>query len=490
MTTILIIDDDIDFCETMESLVGRMDFKCITANTLKEGIDFLEAREVDVVFLDVRLPDGNGLEALPMIKQAPSEPEVIILTGQGDPDGAELAIQGGVWDYLVKPTSIKQTRLSLTRALKYREEKRAESPVALNLDNIIGSSPAMRDCFDLVAKAAVSNSQVLITGETGTGKELFARTIHENSPRAAGNFVIVDCASLTETLLESTLFGHKKGAFTGADSDRTGLVKVADGGTLFLDEVGDMPLSIQRSFLRVLQEKKFRPVGQTQEVTSNFRLIAATNRNLEEMVESGEFRRDLLFRLWAIHLELPPLRERKEDIKRLSMFFINSLCEEYGVPNKGFDTDFFDTLCAYNWPGNVRELFNVMEMAFISSGRASTVYAMDLPSNIRIKVAKASLTRESGEENPASIPVDGDANPQVTRILSETAQDIKRQFGANIPEIKEFKGAMEEQYLRELIRHTGGNARRIMEISGLSKSHFYTLLKKRNISVSSESEAS
>ncbi|MCG8472862.1 MAG: sigma-54 dependent transcriptional regulator [Desulfobacterales bacterium] len=484
MTTILIIDDDIDFCETMESLVGRMSHHCITANTLAQGMEALENKRVDVVFLDVRLPDGNGLEALPAIKKASSEPEVIILTGQGDPDGAELAIQGGVWDYLVKPTSIKQTRLSLTRALKYREEKRAEVPVALKLDNIIGTSRAMRACFDLVAKAAVSNSQTLITGETGTGKELFARTIHENSPRAEGNFVIVDCASLTETLLESTLFGHRKGAFTGADADRVGLVKVADGGTLFLDEVGDMPLAIQRSFLRVLQEKRFRPVGQTQEVSSNFRLIAATNRNLEKMVEKGAFRKDLLFRLWTIHLELPPLRNRKEDIKRLAMFFIDRLCEEYGVANKGFDSDFFETLNAYTWPGNVRELFNVLEMAFISSGGTSTLYAMNLPSHIRIKVAKAVLTRKP--QRPLPLEHEQGLSPEVSHVLSETGQEIWRRYSNRIPELKEFKGALEEHYLKQLIRHTDGNARQVMKISGLSKSHFYTLLKKRGISISQE----
>ena len=244
-----------------------------------------------------------------------------------------------------------------------------------------------------------------------------------------------------------------------------------------------MPLSIQRSFLRVLQEKRFRPVGQTQEVTSNFRLIAATNRNLEEMVEKGQFRRDLLFRLWAVHLELPPLRSRKGDIKRLAMFFVDHLCEEYGVPNKGFDAEFFETLSAYDWPGNVRELFNVLEMAFITSGRTTTLYAMDLPSNIRIKVAKATLTRESAS-TPEAAP--GDTNPPVSRILSETEAQVSRHFGNRIPEIKEFKGIMEEQYLRELIRHTGGNAKKIMQISGLSKSHFYTLLKKKEISISSD----
>ena len=183
MTNILVIDDDIEFCETMESLVKRMGFSCMTANLISDGLAVLSSESIDIVLLDVRLPDGNGLDALQEIKKSDSDPEVIILTGQGDPDGAELAIEGGVWDYLLKPTSIKQTRLSLTRALRYREEKQVEKPLRLNLDNVTGKSEAMKRCYDIVAKAAGSNSQVLITGETGTGKELFARTIHENSNR-------------------------------------------------------------------------------------------------------------------------------------------------------------------------------------------------------------------------------------------------------------------------------------------------------------------
>lgn len=479
MTTILVIDDDIEFCETMESLVSRMGFSCIKAHLLEKGLAVLSETEVDIVLLDVRLPDGNGLEALPEIKKAGSDPEVIILTGQGDPDGAELAIQGGVWDYLLKPSSIKQTRLSLSRALKYREEKRAETPVSLKLEQIVGNSPAMLRCYDVIAKAAGSSSQVLVTGETGTGKELFARTIHENSSRSDKKFVVVDCASLTETLLESTLFGHKKGAFTGANADRVGLIKIADGGTLFLDEVGDMPLSIQKSFLRVLQEKRFRPLGQSMELTSNFRLIAATNRNLEEMVENGTFRSDLLFRLLAVHLQLPPLRQRKGDVKLLTMRFIERLCHQNGLPEKGVDPDVFDILTAYNWPGNVRELYNVVEMAFFASGNKKTVYTMDIPSSIRIKVAKESFGRES------DVAADGlkADNPRIETILRETGTKISRDFGSEMPGLKQMKSILEETYLKEMIRHTGGNAKEIREISGLSKTHFYTLLKKKNISI-------
>ena len=220
---ILVIDDDPEVRGTMCSLISRMMLACEAAGTLAEGLAALQDGGFDLVFLDVRLPDGNGLERLPEITAAPGAPEVIILTGQGDPDGAELAIQRGVWDYLVKPSPIKQTMLSVQRALKYRQEKRGAAPVvALNLEYMVGRGPAMKQVFDFIAQAARSHSGALITGETGTGKELAARTIHENSLRREGRFVVVDCASLTETLVESTLFGHRKGAFTGPTRTASG----------------------------------------------------------------------------------------------------------------------------------------------------------------------------------------------------------------------------------------------------------------------------
>ena len=470
MSKILVIDDDIQVCETMQSLIARMRLTCESVQTIAQGLKRLEETPFDVVFLDVQLPDGNGLDALPAIKDAPSEPEVIILTGKGDPDGAELAIQGGVWDYLVKPSPIKDTMLTLNRVLAYRKEKdRKKAPTALNLENVIGKSPVMRTCFDLVAQAAQCDSNVLITGETGTGKELFARTIHANSLRATGPFVPVDCAALTESLLESILFGHVKGAFTGADRDRTGLVKQADNGTLFLDEIGELPLSLQKAFLRFLQERTFRPVGGNREIQSDFRLIAATNRNLEHMVNKGTFREDLYFRLKTILLHLPPLRERTRDIKHLAVYFINQLCEQYHKANKGIDGDLYTTLEGYDWRGNVRELANTLERAFVAAGDEKTIYAMHLPPDIRIKVARTHLLSKGRQTEEAAAP-----SPVVT---TPPLPDRPEQ----LPNIREFRSDMEKRYLEELVEQTGGNLKKILQLSGLSRSHFYAMVKKYGI---------
>jgi len=251
MEDILIIDDDKTICEMLSSLIQSMGYDVTYSLTLKSGLEEASAGAFGVVFLDVRMPDGNGLDMLHEIRQVPSSPEVIIMTGQGDPDGAALAIKSGAWDYLEKPSSIEEMTLPLVRALQYREEKKARMPkMALKREGIVGSSPQLAACLDLVAQAANSDANVLIEGETGTGKELFARAIHENSSRANGNFVVVDCTALPETLVESVLFGHKKGSFTGADKTQDGLIKQADGGTVFLDEVGELPLSAQKTFLR------------------------------------------------------------------------------------------------------------------------------------------------------------------------------------------------------------------------------------------------
>lgn len=472
MSHILIIDDDPEVCTTMESMITRMGLSCSTAASLTQGLEKLEAHDVDVVFLDVRLPDGDGLAALPRIKDAPSRPEVIILTGQGDPDGAELAIQGGVWDYLVKPSPVKQTRLTLQRAIGYRSEKQTKSKlVALNTEGVIGNSPAMRKCFDVVAMAAQSNFSVLITGETGTGKELFARTIHRNSQRSQKAFIVVDCAALPEHLMESILFGHKKGSFTSANQNRSGLVKQADGGTLFLDEVGELNPNAQKVFLRVLQERKFRPVGARSEMSSDFRLMAATNRELPKIVEKGRFREDLYYRLKAITLNLPPLRKRQDDIKTLTMHYINYLSERAQISHKGVDADLMETLKGYTWPGNIRELFHSLEQAFVASGDDTTLFAMHLPSDIRIKVARSMLDNKFTDPPPDTQPPAKDKAPMRLSHL----------FAAKLPTIKAFKLQMEKAYLEHLITASGGDVGRILKTSKLSRSHFYALIKRHGI---------
>ncbi len=473
MPNILIIDDDPEVCTTMESLVRRMDLDCLTAGSLTQGLETLATNDVDVVFLDVRLPDGDGLAALSEIKDAPSHPEVIILTGKGDPDGAELAIQGGVWDYLVKPSPIKQTRLTLKRAMEYRAEKQTKKGlVALDTQGVIGGSPAMRKCFDVVAMAAESSFSVLISGETGTGKELFARTIHKNSLRKNNPFVVVDCAALPEHLMESILFGHKKGSFTSAVKDRSGLIKQADGGTLFLDEMGELNPNAQKVFLRVLQERKFRPVGGRNEMSSDFRLMAATNRNLPKMIEEGRFREDLYYRIKAITLNLPPLHQRKEDIRALTMYYINLLSERAHISTKGIDADFMDTIQGYHWPGNVRELFHSLEQAFVASGDEMTMFAMHLPSDIRIRVARnmiGNASKDNQQPVAAAQPVQGEH------------QDASHLISDPMPSIKDFKIQMEKVYLKHLIRQSGGDVNTILKTSKLSRSHFYALLKRHGV---------
>ncbi len=480
MANILIIDDDQEICETLSSLSTRLSHECRWAHSLNSSRKICRETPFDIIFLDVRLPDGNGLDLLPEFMEMPEPPEIIILTGKGDPDGAELAIQGGAWDYILKPSSIREITLTLNRALKYHQEKRNKAGAeSLKISKIVGTGPRMKACFELMAQAARSESNLLITGETGTGKELFARTIHENSNRSEGKFVFVDCASLTESLVESTLFGHRKGAFTGAQDNRVGLIKIADGGTLFLDEIGEMSLSLQKAFLRVLQEKTFRAVGDTVEQSSDFRLIAATNRNLDEMVDENQFRSDLLFRITTMRLPLPPLRQRLEDIRALVDFKTSQLFSQYGMPEKIIDENFLETLENYDWPGNVRELFNIIERAVVAAGAEKNLFAMHLPRQLRIQVAQKQIRHMTGSE-VLSDHDNADNDEDLRSIGYQIFQDI---FDRPLPSLKTFKNAAEKIYLSELIRQSSGEISRILIISGLSRSHFYSLLKKYGLSI-------
>jgi two-component system NtrC family response regulator len=466
MAHVLIIDDDEMMCDMLSTMVRQMGHEVMCANTLQDGIKESSSGDFDVVFLDVRMPDGSGLDVLPRIRQTPSAPEVVIITGFGDPGGAELAIKNGAWDYIEKPSSIKAMTLPLIRALQYREEKQTRKPlIALNREDIVGNSPQMRACIDLVAQAANSDATVLIAGETGTGKELFAYAIHDNSPRANKNFVVVDCAALPENLVESMLFGHEKGAFTGADRAQDGLIKQADGGTLFLDEVGELPLSTQSSFLRVLQERRFRSIGGKQEIESDFRLVAATNRDLEGMVKHGQFRKELLFRLRSFIIDLPPLREHHEDIKELALYYAAKICGRYGTTTKGFSPEFFEALDSYEWPGNVRELVNTMERVIAAARQDPILFPKHLPTHIRIDVVRASINREA----PVEFSEKGDVGPP-----------------SPLPNLRDFRenaiAEAEQQYLYDLMSLTGGNIKEACKISGLSRPRLYALLKKYHIS--------
>jgi two-component system NtrC family response regulator len=416
----------------------------------------------DVVFLDVRLPDGNGLKAIPGIQGAPAVPEVIIITGKGDPDGAELAIRSGAWDYIRKPFSPQQVILPLSRALQYRVEKAVDQPAfLLDRKSIIGNSPKMVRSLELLARAARSETSVLITGETGTGKELFAKAIHENSKRKSAPFVIVDCGALPDTLVESTLFGHRKGAFTGAEKNRSGLIEQADGGTLLLDEVGELPLSSQKAFLRVLQDHRFRPVGSQREIGSDFRLIAATNRDLDHLVETGRFRKDLLFRLRSLTIDLPPLRGRTEDLNELILHYLSEICKAHQTGAKGFSPEFFEAMVSHTWSGNVRELVHALEWAVEAALQEPTLFPKHLPDHIRIPFARTSAGA-SDKKDPRS----------------KNQEEQPKPF----PALKALITETEKRYLQQLLTATEGNVKEACRISGLSRSRFYDRLKKHHIS--------
>ena len=464
MPRILIIDDDETMCATLSFMVKRAGHDTASFPTLSEGLKAVVEQDFDIVFLDVQLPDGNGLEMLPKFEAAPCRPEVIILTGFGEADGAELAIKSGAWDYIEKGSSVKEISLALERALKYRIGKlragQARHVKVLKRDNIIGSSPEMKACLNIVAEAAESDASVLINGQTGTGKELFARAVHDNSPRADKNFTIVDCAALPENLAESLLFGHEKGTFTGAERYREGLIREANGGTLFLDEIGELPPAIQKNFLRVLQEHRFRPLGGQREIESDFRLVAATNRDLDQMVSKGEFREDLLFRLKSFVIKLPALCDHSQDIKDLVRHHIDRFCEHYSLPIKGFSPEFLEALTGYSWPGNVRELVNTLEQSLVKARYEPTLFPQHLPMNIRIQIARKSV----------SSPKNG-----------EDALDSSRE----LPSLHDFREKMyaqaEKQYIQDLMALSQGDMSKACRISGLSNSRLYALMKDHQI---------
>ncbi len=455
MSKILVIDDDPSYGDMLAYQFRSLGHETQLTRSLREGRDSLVTFQPDVIYLDVGLPDGSGLSVIGELKDTPGCPEVIIVTGRGSADGAELAIRNGAWNYVCKGGSNQEIVLSLQQVLEYRRGKQEASPRALDLGGIVGSSRAMQRCFDLVAHAAGTDVNVLVTGETGTGKEMMALAIHRNSRRAGKGYVVVDCAALPETLVESVLFGHKKGAFTGATENRIGLLELAHHGTLLLDEVGEMPMSVQKAFLRALQERRFRPVGSDREVESDFRLIAATNRDLDDSVAQGHFRQDLLFRLRAIEIRLPSLRDREDDVRQIAHRTVARICEREHVGTKGISPEFYDTLARYKWPGNVRELLNALEYAVVRAHAQEMLYAVHLPTEIRASAARRVVEPDSMPPQPMP----------------------EQELGS----LQEYQDAAAQRYLVRLMAIADGDVRQACSLSGFSRSHLYALLKRHQV---------
>ena len=473
MANILIIDDDSEICELMAETAAYYGYTVTHYQTLKEGVRAAYEKPFDIVFLDNQMPDGSGLDVLAQIRGTISSPEVIMMTGHADAHGAEKAIKSGAWDYLKKPVVPQAFIKIIERILQHRKTRQDISIASdeLKLEGIVGNSPAFRHCIDMVRLSAESDANVLIVGETGTGKELFAKAIHANSRHTDQSFVVLDCGALPASLVGSELFGYKKGAFTSAEKNKVGLVQSAHNGVLFLDEAGELPLEIQKAFLRVLQEHRFRPIGDTREIESNFRVIAATNRNLEEMCANGQFRTDLLYRLKGISVYLPPLRSRPEDIETLTNHYIKIGCSQYGISPIKVSEDVYHIFKNYPWPGNVRELINAVNRALAAGKNSSLLLPIHLPEYIRINVMKTEL------------------GPKTDRTIASVPSIDFNQFH-EFPAFRDYRGKLvsdaENLYLRELLKRAEGSVEKACQISGLGRTRLYNLLKKHGLSKNQE----
>ncbi len=386
--TILVVDDELSIREFLQIMLKREKMLVETASDGEEALKLLEQKHFDLVISDIKMPKVDGLELLSRVKAKDPNALMLMITAHGSTELAVEAMKKGAYDFLTKPFKIDDVKLRIEKALENRVlvqenvRMRKELGEKYSFANIVGASPLMMKVFDLIKRTAATSANVLITGESGTGKELVAKALHFNSPVKEGPFLTLNCGAIPEDLIESELFGHKKGAFTGAISDKKGYFEAADGGTLFLDEIGELPLNLQAALLRVLSDGTFTPVGATEVRKSNVRVIAATNRDLEEEVHKENFREDLFFRLNVIHVKVPALRERREDIPMLVNHFVEEFSSRFGRQTQSLASETIEMMKVYSWPGNVRELENVVER-MIALEAGPHLLPDSLPSHIR-----------------------------------------------------------------------------------------------------------
>jgi len=446
---ILVVDDDEITCNLLEEVLSKEGYAVDKALNGQEAIEKGEKESYGVVLSDIRMLDVDGMEVLRAYRQRSPETIIIMMTAFGSIETAIRAIKEGAYDYVSKPFKLDEIKLTIQRSLEQKrlvEENihyRQELITKYKLENIVGRSPQMLQVYKTIARVAESRSTVLITGESGTGKELIARAIHFNSPRSPRPFVAVDCSSLAESLLESELFGHVRGAFTGAVTTKKGLFEEADRGTCFLDEISNISLAIQAKLLRVLQEHEIKRVGGTETIKIDVRMVAATNQNLEELVAEKRFREDLFYRLNVVSIHLPSLRERPEDIPLLADHFLNKYATQNNKPICRISPDAMDVLTRYRWPGNVRELENVIERAATLSN-TNLIIPADLPRRLQVELSQNAIS-----SLPSSLP------------LSE----------------------LEKLYIQKVLEETGGNKKKAADILGIDRRTLYRMATRLGLPI-------
>jgi len=454
---VLTVDDEEVVCESIRRVLSGEGYDVQTSTSSREGLELVRREVFDLLLLDIKMPEMDGIELLRAARSVSPETEVIIITGYATIETAVEAVKLGAFDYLEKPVSPPQLIVAAARALERKHlldltnRLRSELESRHKIGNVVCSSAQMRKVMRMVSKVAPTNSTVLITGETGTGKDVIARAIHYNSRRKDGPFVVADCASLSESLLESELFGHVKGAFTGAVKERKGLAETARGGTLFLDEIGTLSPQLQSSLLRLIEEREVRPVGSDKTVSVDVRLIAATNEKLEELVETGEFRQDLFYRLSVMTIELPPLRERREEIPLLAHHFLEKYSDQLDKEIAGITPQAMAVLEAHDWPGNVRELEHVVERAVLLADE--TVDLEDIP-----------LGAGASAVDWADVPDDA-------RVLAARKKEIRARS----------VDQLERLFVLKALRNAGGNVSEAARSVGMKRPNLHALMRKHDI---------
>jgi DNA-binding NtrC family response regulator len=457
---IMVIDDKPAICKGCRLALSDENHVVETCMTGRQGTDLIREGDYDLILLDMKLPDIDGMEILRTIRETKPGIIVIVMTGYSTVQNAVEAMKLGAFDYLSKPFTDEELILVVQRAVEKKrlmEENlhlRKELFSRFSFQNIVGESPKILHVFEQVEKVAPTESTVLLYGESGTGKELFAGAIHARSQRANRQFVAVDCSTLSPTLLESELFGHVRGAFTGAVRDKEGIFDMASGGTLFMDDVTNLSLEIQGKLLRVLETGEYKPVGASHFQKTDVRIIAATNRDLKAMIEGGQFREDLFYRLNVFPIFIPPLRERKEDIPRLAYHFLRHFCKKTGKRIEGFSDEALESLINYDWPGNVRELKNVVERLVIMADDTK-LDLLHLLDQLQLK--------QSWKDHPIPGTLK-ELNAEKKRLLEQTFGQIQKAFLINA------------------LRASNGNITRAAERVGMQRPNFCALLKKHRIS--------
>jgi two-component system response regulator PilR (NtrC family) len=453
---ILVVDDEPSMLEMLEVALKKWGYRVKLAKNLKEGIAAVERGRLDLVLTDIKLPDGTGVDILNRVKTLPEHPPVLLMTAFGNTEAAVQAMKHGAFYYVTKPFKLEELKILIERALtdealkKENETLKTEVKKEFSVNSIVGKTKIMKDLFELIERVAGTKTNVLITGESGTGKELVARAIHYGGPLKNKPFVAVNCGAIPENLIESEMFGHKRGSFTGAVSDKDGLFRVADGGSIFLDEVGELPMSMQVKLLRVLQDRSFRPVGSTENVKVDVRVISATNRNLEEGIVKGTFREDLYYRLNVINIRTPALRERREDIPELIEHFLRKFSLGMGKAISTLSSAAMQAVLSYDFPGNVRELENTMERAVALEG-SGEISLESLPPTLQ------KLT--SRDHKATAAPVANSAQPPKASAIN---------FEKGAVNLEKIVGEIEKEYILKALEKTGGVKKKAAELLGIT----------------------